>query len=118
LIEKIQHLIVQEGRRVPSAIHQPVVASRRIFAGAMFASTGSHCNCVDFTVPEINRIVLYIDFAGVQTIQPHRIAVFSNRIDKCHKTVRNVSALAPQFVRFSSRTKLTQAATFFAVFDK
>jgi hypothetical protein len=36
-----------------------VVASRHSFGGTMFASTGSHCNCVDFTVPEINRIVLF-----------------------------------------------------------
>jgi hypothetical protein len=35
-------------------ISRTVVASRRSFGGAMFASTGSH-----FTVPEMNRIVLF-----------------------------------------------------------
>jgi hypothetical protein len=59
LIGNIQHLFVQEGPRVPSAIHRFTNSgSRRSFRGAMFASTGSHCNSVDFTVPEINRIVL------------------------------------------------------------
>jgi hypothetical protein len=28
------------------------------FDGTMLASIGSHCNCVDFTVPEIIHIVL------------------------------------------------------------
>jgi hypothetical protein len=36
-----------------------MVASRRSFGGAMFASTGSHYICVDFTVPENNRIAFF-----------------------------------------------------------
>jgi hypothetical protein len=32
-----------------------VAASRLSLGGAMFASTGSHCNCLDLIVPEIRR---------------------------------------------------------------
>jgi hypothetical protein len=68
-----------------SPVHEQWLhASRRSFGVVVFASTGSHCKCVDFTVPEINCVVqLYFDFVGEHTIQPHWNAVFSSRIDKC-----------------------------------
>jgi hypothetical protein len=55
-----------------------MAASRLNFAGAMLARTGSHCNCVDFTVPLITKSVvqLHIDFAGMHSIQPYWSAVF------------------------------------------
>jgi hypothetical protein len=77
-IGNIHQLFVQEGP-LQFTRSRTVVASRRSFGGAMFANTGSHLNCVDFTVPEINRIVL---FSGLHTTQPHRSTVFSSQIDK------------------------------------
>jgi hypothetical protein len=57
-------------------------------SGAMFASTGSHCNCVDFRVSaEINRIVLFscTSILLVCTLVNHTGAQYSasNRIEKC-----------------------------------
>jgi hypothetical protein len=87
-----------------------VVASRRSFGGAMIASTGSHCNCVDFTVPEINCIVLfsYISILVVCTLLIHTGVQHSAvEYTSANEAVRNVSALAPQFVPVSFCSKLT-----------
>jgi hypothetical protein len=87
----------------------------------MFASIGSHCNCVDFTVPEINRIVLFncISILLVCTLFNHTGAQYSAvEQTSANEAVRNVSALATQFVPVSFRSTLTRAATFFAASDK
>jgi hypothetical protein len=79
-----------------------VAASRLSLGGVMFASTGSHCNCVDFIMPEIRRMVL---FNCTSILLTHRSTVFSSGTNK---NQRNVSTLAPKL----------RTATFFADFDK
>jgi hypothetical protein len=53
-------------------------ASRLSVAGAMFARTGSHCDCRFHSASYHTKSVvqLHIDFAGMYTIQPYWSAVF------------------------------------------
>jgi hypothetical protein len=59
LIRDIQHLFVRRRDLVcllQFTSSRTVVASRRSFGRAIFASTGNHCNCVDSTVSVVCRL--------------------------------------------------------------
>jgi hypothetical protein len=80
------------------AISCELIFTELSLGGVIFASTGSHCNCVDFIVPEIRRMVL---FNCTSILLTHRSTVFSSGTNK---NKQNVSVLAPQL----------RTATFFA----
>jgi hypothetical protein len=109
--------LLQKGSRIFST----AAASRLSFTGAIFAKTGSHCNCVDFNVPVIIRKAFfsYKSILLVCTLFNHTGAQYSAvEWTRANKAVRKVSGLALQFVPANLRTILTRAATFCPVFVK
>jgi hypothetical protein len=122
LIGYIQHLFVQERPRVPSAIqqftnsrcftyHVPVLVRRCLPALAAIV-IALILQSQKFTTLCCLAVYLFCWCAHYSTTLECSIQQSNRQAD------RTVSTLALQFVSVSFHTKLTQVATFFAVFDK
>jgi hypothetical protein len=114
----IQHRFVQEGPRVSAAIYK--FTNSGCFTSQFWwgdvRQHWRHCNCVDFTVPDINRNVLFSYWcANYSTTLEHSIEQSNRQVPMKQFVMR----LPPYpFVPISFRANLRRAATFFAVFDK
>jgi hypothetical protein len=99
LIVNIQHLFVKEGPRVPSVIHQFTNSCcfTSQFCWGEFASTGSHCYCNDFTVPEITRNIVLFSYISILLVC--RCTLFNHTGAQCIQQ-SNRQVPMKQFVMF------------------